>query len=57
MDFLGYPMNYWIELQKRAQGESGFKSDLLIEIANLKGLVGFYESRIKEMVHVMNKGE
>lgn len=51
--FLGHPMNYWLELEKWAKLNNA--SDLIQEIADLRGKIGFYESRIKQLNEFMNK--
>ena len=45
--FLGHTIQYWIELQKKARQLNVVK--LLEEIAELRGKVSFYESRLDEM--------
>lgn len=47
MEYMGHTAEYWLELQKRADtlGATNF----LGEIAHLRGVVSYYESRIKEM--------
>jgi hypothetical protein len=51
MEFLGHPMMYWIELEKRLSEDpdSVRSSKLLQEVVDLRGLVDFYESRAAEM--------
>jgi hypothetical protein len=51
MEFLGHPMMYWIELEKRLleAPDSLRAAKLLQEVIDLRGLVDFYESRAKEM--------
>lgn len=51
--FLGHPFKYWVELEKKA--EILDVVDYVAEIAELRGKVGFYESRIKQMNELMNK--
>lgn len=52
--YLGRPMKYWAELQQRFEGQSGLEAaELLLEVAELRGKVSFYESRIKQMAEVM----
>lgn len=45
--YLGHDARYWVELQKRAE-EFNF-TELIEEIAKLRGKVDFYESRIIQM--------
>ncbi len=45
--YLGHPIEYWIELQDKADQLGVVK--WLEEIAELRGKVSFYESRVKEM--------
>jgi len=50
--FLGNPMNYWIELQRRVElgaADALEKKVLIQEIADLRGKVSFYESRIDQI--------
>lgn len=49
--FLGHPIPYWLELQKRADALNCVH--LLKEIADLYGRVGFYEKRIAELNQFM----
>ena len=52
--FLGHPVIYWIELERRAKTEGGLSTPrLLDEIAALRAKVSFYESRIKEMARLL----
>lgn len=51
--YLGHPITYWLELQKKAE-KLGLE-DYISEIAYLRGRVNFYESRILEMSEVMQK--
>lgn len=53
--FLGEPVSYWIELQRRAETLDCVK--LISEIADLYSKVGFYERRIKELSEFMNRNE
>lgn len=52
-EFLGHPIKYWVELERK-QLQSG-TSDLIQEIADLRGKVSFYESRIKQMKEFMER--
>ena len=45
--FLGHTVKYWLELEKKARKLDVVK--LIEEIAELRGKVSFYESRIDEM--------
>ena len=50
--FLGRPFSYWWELQRRFDQQCAHPveaADLLQEIATLRGLVSYYESRVREM--------
>lgn len=47
MEFLGHTIKYWLELEKKARQLNAVK--LLEEIAELRGKVSFYESRLDEM--------
>ena len=47
LEFLGHNLQYWIELQKRA--ESFDVVSLIEEIAELHGKVGYYERRLDEI--------
>lgn len=51
--FLGHPISYWLELQKRADKLDVV--DLLDEIAELRGKVSFYESRFDQIETFRNK--
>jgi hypothetical protein len=51
--FLGHTMEYWLELQKKA--EELAVTDYIEEIAKLRGKVSFYESRIQQMVEMRDK--
>lgn len=42
--FLGKPIIYWIELQKGTAEKN--RVELILEIADLRSKVSFYESRI-----------
>ena len=53
--FLGHSAGYWIELEKKA--EILDVADFIQEIADLRGKVNFYESRIRQMCLVMKKSE
>lgn len=52
-NFLGHPINYWLELERKTL-QSG-TTDLLQEIADLRSKVSFYESRIKQMKEFMER--
>jgi hypothetical protein len=45
--YLGHDIKYWLELQKKA--EELKVVDFIQEIADLRGKISFYESRIKQM--------
>ena len=47
MVLLGHPLEYWIELQERADKLA--VTDCIAEIAALRAKVSFYESRIDEL--------
>lgn len=49
--YLGEKPNFWLELKKDAEKEG--KTNYIREIANLRGKISFYESRIKEMSEIM----
>lgn len=55
--FLGHPLPYWIELQRRLVDAVPAGPELLVEIVALRGKLAFYESRISEMVAVMERGK
>jgi hypothetical protein len=57
MEFMGHPMMYWIELEKRLNEapDSIRSSKLLQEVIDLRGLVDFYESRAEEMYNSRRK--
>lgn len=46
-EFLGHPVNYWVELQKQAQKLN--LESLLADNASLRSRVSFYEDKLKEM--------
>lgn len=50
--FLGEKIEYWMALQKRV--EELDVRELIREIAELHGKVGFYERRIKTLTDFMN---
>lgn len=50
--YMGHSVNYWIELQKKAEKLDAVK--WLEEIAELRAKVSFYESRIQEMDNFRN---
>lgn len=56
-NFMGHPLDYWAELEKRFQAGAGSPraSDLLEEIIKLRAKVSFYESRISEMAGMLPK--
>jgi hypothetical protein len=54
---MGHPFNYWRELQERLEIEAPETEDLIQEIADLKGKVAFYESRIAACAVVMSRGK
>ena len=45
--YLGKPMKYWLELERLPKKMK--YEGLILEIANLRSRVSFYESRIEEM--------
>ena len=45
--FMGYSVDYWLELQKHAKEMKTV--ELIEEIAKLRGKLHFYESRIQQM--------
>lgn len=47
LKYMGHDINYWLELQKKADTLDVVK--WLEEVAELRAKVSFYESRIKEM--------
>lgn len=51
--FLGHSISYWTELEKRAERLK--VTDYIQEIADLKGKVSFYESRIRQMAELIDK--
>lgn len=56
--FLGKPLAYWLELQRRidAHGIDCLQNErLLSEIIELRGKLNLYESRIKEMYRFMEE--
>ncbi len=57
MEFMGHPMLYWIELQRRMNSlpDSLRSSALLQEVVDLRGLLSFYESRVEEMSRAKRK--
>lgn len=50
--WMGHPMSYWMELEKRAQELN--VAHLVEELAIAYGKIGFYEKRIKEMASITN---
>jgi hypothetical protein len=50
--FMGYPVDYWLELQKQAKEMKTV--GLIEEIAKLRGKLNFYESRIQQMEDMRN---
>ena len=55
--FLGHPVPYWLELERRLSDAGGDlrASELIEEIAALKGKLAFYESRIAEMAQIADQ--
>lgn len=51
--FLGHDIAYWLELQERV--DTLGVANYLQEIADLRGKVSFYESRINELNDFKNK--
>lgn len=49
--YLGYNMNYWLELQRRANELDVI--DYLQEIADLRGKLSFVRSRISQIISVI----
>jgi hypothetical protein len=43
-EFLGHDVGYWVELQRRAEALE--VTDFIQEIAELRGRLSFYESRL-----------
>ncbi len=48
-EFLGKPHSYWLELSTSIDLMDAEKRVLLNEVITLRGLVGHYESRIKDL--------
>lgn len=56
-EFLGHSVQYWAELQRRFELETGpTAAGLLEEVVTLQGKVGFYETRIRQMAEIMGRG-
>lgn len=55
--FLGKSIEYWIELQSKVDviDNGNVIEGLLLEVRELRGKVGFYESRIKQMADAIGK--
>lgn len=51
--YLGHTAQYWLELEKKAMTLNVV--DILDELANAYGKIGFYEKRIKDMHSLINK--
>lgn len=51
--FLGHDIAYWVELQKKV--DTLEVANYLQEIADLRGKVSFYESRVEELNDFKNK--
>lgn len=49
--FLGEKIQYWKELQTNQTQE---RKEFIREIAHIRGINSYYESRIKEMAELMN---
>jgi hypothetical protein len=50
--FMGHKIDYWLELEQRANTLDSSK--WIEEISKLRGKISFYESRVKQMVEVIN---
>jgi len=53
---LGHPIGFWLELRRMYEenlGRSLGSERLILEIADLRKRVSFYESRISEMAEIM----
>ncbi len=54
--YLGHTIEYWLELEKRAKEIGGTNmTDLIQEIATLKGKLSFTEDRIRQISEVLSK--
>jgi hypothetical protein len=53
-EFLGHPVDYWMELDRRfTEDGAPDRSALLQEVVDLRGKVAFYESRIEQMATLL----
>jgi len=52
--FMGKPLSYWVELDLRMMGSPPEVIDLIIEIAEMRGKISFYEARITQMSMFMD---
>lgn len=50
--FMGEPIEYWMELQKKAEALK--VTDFIREIAELRATVSFYESRLDDIARFRN---
>jgi len=51
--FLGKPISYWIEMKQGLQEKD--PNEYLDEIVRLRGLISYYESKIKQLSEFMEK--
>jgi len=51
--FLGKPISYWIEMKQELQEKD--PNEYLDEIVRLRGLISYYESKIKQLSEFMEK--
>jgi hypothetical protein len=47
-EFMGKPLSYWVELQKKAETLNA--TDLITDIAKLSAKVRYYEEKLDEMI-------
>lgn len=52
-NFLGHPISYWIELNKRVKEIKA--EDLLEEVVTLKGKLAFVEDRLEQINTILKK--
>jgi plasmid maintenance system antidote protein VapI len=55
--YLGHTADYWLELQLRVDILGRSDEKYIKEIAELKGKISFYESRIKEMNALLTQND